>query len=322
MTIRDQDNGSDVLDREAHRWVTRLVSGAASTTDADAIKRWRSQSAAHEAAFVAAIRQWRDFGSAGQRLRARRDLPVWKPPVVNRRAVLGGAGALAAAMAGYAIVQPPLELWPSLAELSADYRTATGEQRHLVLADDISIRMNSQTSIAIPVSQEGRDQVKLIAGEAAFATTLARELEVLAAEGRTFARQARFDVRNIGPAVCVTCFEGDLRVEVGARAATIGPKQQIRYDRSGLQAASTVDPIEAAAWHDGLLIFHLTPLSDVIAEINRYRSGRVILMNAALGQKPVSGRFSVRRVDEVFTWIEAAFGARSRALPGGILLLS
>jgi transmembrane sensor len=322
MTIRDQENGADVLDREAHRWVAQLVSGEASTSDADAITRWRNQSPAHEAAFVAATRQWQLFGLAGQSLRSRPDLAVWKPPVVSRRAVLGGLGALAAATVGYAVVQPPLGLWPSFTELTADYRTATGEQRDIIVADNISVRMNSQTSITIPASQEGRDQVELIAGEAAFTSTSDRELEVLAADGRTFARQARFDVRNIGSTVCVTCFEGDLRIEVGARAAAIGSKQQIRYDARGIQPANTIDPTEAAAWHDGHLVFHFTPLSEVIAEINRFRPGRVILMNASVALSPVNGRFSVRRVDEVLRWIEIAFGVRPRALPGGILLLS
>ena len=82
------------------------------------------------------------------------------------------------------------------------------------------------------------------------------------------------------------------------------------------------DAVEAEAWHDGVLIFHFTPLSEVIAEINRYRPGKVILMNASLGQNPVSGRFSIRRMDEVVVWIEYAFGAKPHALPGGILLLS
>jgi transmembrane sensor len=322
MTIRDQENGADALDREAHRWVTQLVSGEASTSDADAITRWRNQSAAHEAAFVAAIRQWRQFGLAGQSLRSRPELPVWQPPIVSRRAVLGGLGTLGAAMAGYAVVQPPLGLWPSFTELTADYRTATGEQRDIMVADNISVRMSAQTSITIPVSQEGREQVELIAGEAAFISMSDRELEVLAGDGRTLARQARFDVRNIGSTVCVTCFEGELRVEVGGRATAIGSTQQIRYGARGLQPTNTIDPIEAAAWHDGHLIFHLTPLSEVIAEINRFRPGRVILMNASVAQSPVNGRFSVRRVDEVLRWIEIAFGVRPRALPGGILLLS
>ncbi len=322
MTIGDREDGLGALDREAHRWVAQLVSGEASAADGDAIRRWRSRSPAHEAAFVSAIRQWRDLGLAGHQLRARPDLPVWKPPVVSRRAILGGAGTLAATMAGYVVVQPPLGLWPSLRELSADYRTATGEQRHVILADDVSVRLNSQTSIAIPSAVDTRDQVKLISGEAAFTTTSGRGLEVLAADGRTFAKQARFDVRNIGSTVCVTCFDGDLRVEFGARALTIGAKQRTLYDRQGLQAAVAIDPTEAAAWHEGILIFHFTPLSQVITEINRYRPGKVILMNEALGQNPVNGRFSIGRMDEVLVWIEYAFGAKSRSLPGGILLLS
>jgi transmembrane sensor len=236
--------------------------------------------------------------------------------------VLAGAGALAASIAGYAAVQPPLGLWPSLGELTADYRTATGEQRRIALGDDISVRMNSQTSVAIPQAAGDRQQVKLIAGEAAFTATSGRELQVLAGDGRTVADQARFDVRNIGSTVCVTCFDGDLRVELGTRAATIGASQQIRYDAAGLQPAVAIDPVEAAAWHDGILIFHLTPLSQVIAEINRYRPGKVFLMNTSLGQNPVNGRFSARRMDEVLVWIEVAFGAKPHALPGGILLLS
>jgi transmembrane sensor len=322
MTTRDRNNEAESLDRAARRWVTQLVSGEARTGDAEAIRQWCQQSPAHEAAFVAAIKQWRDFGLVGHRLRGRADLPVWTPPLLSRRAVLGGISAFAAGIAGYAAVRPPLGLWPSLGELTADYRTATGEQRRITLGDDVAVRMNSQTSIAVPTSASDRDQVKLVAGEAAFTTTSRRALEVLAGDGRTIASEARFDVRNIGSTVCVTCFEGDLRVESGAQVATIGSNRQIRYDAAGLQPAVVIDPVEAAAWHDGFLVFHLTPLSDVIAEINRYRPGRVILMNTSLGKNPVNGRFSIRRIDEVLGWIEYAFGAKPQALPGGILLLS
>ncbi|MDR3493347.1 MAG: FecR domain-containing protein [Ancalomicrobiaceae bacterium] len=310
------------LDREAHAWVTLLVSGEANVRDAEAVRQWREQSPAHEAAYAAAIGRWRDFGLVGPKVRARADLPVWTPPLISRRAVLGGAGALVASVVGYAFVRPPLELWPSLSELTADYRTATGEQRSIVLAGDISVRMNSQTSIAVPSSGGDGDHVRLIAGEAAFDRTSQRTLEVLAGDGRTIAHQARFDVRNVGSTVCVTCFDGDLRVEIAEQVATVGTNRQVSYDARGLQPAVAVDPGEAKAWQDGFLIFHLTPLTDVIAEINRYRPGKVILMNPSLGRNPVNGRFSIRRIDEVLTWIEYAFDAKPHALPGGILLLS
>jgi transmembrane sensor len=48
----------------------------------------------------------------------------------------------------------------------------------------------------------------------------------------------------------------------------------------------------------------------------------VMVLNAALGQKTVSGRFRIERTDEILGWIERATGATSRALPGGIILFS
>lgn len=287
MKIDDRYNEPEALEREAHRWVTLLVSGDATTADAEALKHWRRQSPAHDSAFVGATQRWKDFGPAGRGLLEKGEAPVWSPPppMVSRRAVLGGAGALAAGAVGYAVVQPPLGLWPSLTELAADYRTATGEQRQVTLADNISVRMNTQTSIAIP-SLADVEQVKLIAGEVSFTMPLnaPSSLVVLAGDGRTVASRARFDIRNVGPSVCVTCFEGELRVEQGMQAAILNAKRQIRYDGAGLQSVVSIDPVEAAAWQDGVLVFRFTPLSDVVTEINRYRPGKVILMNAALGE--------------------------------------
>jgi transmembrane sensor len=323
MTFPEQHRVPEALEREAHGWVTRLVSGEATAADARLLKEWRRQSPVHDQAFAAATRRWKNFGLVGRALSQQGRAPEWSPPgpVLSRRAALSGMGAIAAGAAAYAIVKPPLGLWPSLVELSADYRTATGEQRQVGVSDDVSVRLNTQTSISILSEEAGTDLVKLISGEAAFAATSPRPLVVLAGDGRMVAGRARFDVRNVGSSVCVTCFDGEVRVEQGSQAAVVGSRQQLRYDVGGLKAAVAIDPVEAAAWQAGVLIFRFTPLSDVIAEINRYRRGRVILMNAALGTSPVNGRFRIQRIDEVLAWIEQAFGATARSLPGGVVLI-
>lgn len=326
MTVADRHDGPELLEREAHRWVTQLVSGEATTADAEALRQWRRQSPAHEQAFVTATSRWRSFGPVGESLLAEGQVPLWTPPepAVSRRAILGGAGALAAAAASYAIVRPPLALWPSLSELTADYRTSTGEQRQVMLAENVAVRLNTQTCIAMASSAGDADEVKLITGEASFAIQAQahKRLAVLAREGRSVASRARFDVRNVGARVYVTCLEGEVQVEQGTEVATIGARQQLRYDANGLQPAIEIDPAEAAAWQDGVLVFRFTPLSNVVAEINRYRPGRVVLMNQDLGTSPVNGRFRIQHIDEVLVWIEQAFGARMRTLPGGIVLLS
>ncbi len=323
--IDDRNNEADLLRRDARRWVDKLVSGEATTADAEALKLWRQQSATHEAAYAEAIGLWKELGPGGRTFIARRGVPVWsgRHDHMTRRAMLGGAGALAAAAATYAVIKPPLDLWPSLEELRADYRTATGEQRHLTVADT-AVQMNTQTSIAIPSESRDADRIRLISGEASFAMPAQSErpLIVLANGGRTIASLARFDVRNIGSTVCVTCLDGQVQVEQGARTATLGPRQQLSYNDAGLEPMLTIDPAEATSWQDGFIVFRYTPLSAAVAEINRYRPGKVILLNATRGQKTVSGRFRIERIDEVLAWIERATGVSSQSLPGGIVLLS
>ncbi len=231
-------------------------------------------------------------------------------------------------MAGaYAVVRPPLDLWPSLAEMTADYRTGTGEQRDLALSDESSIRMNTRTSIARQPPQAGIDKVKLIAGEASFSTTRqGHSFLVLAADSEITASEARFDVSYLsdgdGATVCATCLQGELKVHRAGETSVVNFGQQLRYDRSGARQIRTIDPEVAAAWHQGVLIFRFTPLADVVVEVNRYRPGRIVVMNTQIGRIPVSGRFHITRLDVILTQFEQAFGARVRSLPGGVVLLS
>ena len=84
----------------------------------------------------------------------------------------------------------------------------------------------------------------------------------------------------------------------------------------------TIDPAVEAAWQEGLLIFRYTPLPKVVEEVNRYRSGRIFIVNAELNAHLINGRFHIDRIDEVLVQIEQAFGVKAKTLPGGIVLLS
>jgi len=60
------DTGPELplLTREAIAWLLRLTSGEATVEDADAFKRWYSQSPHHAAAWSEAVRLWRALGPA------------------------------------------------------------------------------------------------------------------------------------------------------------------------------------------------------------------------------------------------------------------
>ena len=231
---------------------------------------------------------------------------------------------MAAAAAGAAVLHPPLELWPSWSEFDVDYRTGTGEQRKIALTDNVSINMDTRTSIALRPDRGDTNRIELITGQASIATApeASRPVTVIASGGQSIAKNARFDVRCLEDEVRVTCLGGEVRVEHRGRALTIREKQQIAYDERRLSDIVTIDPAVETAWQDGLLVFRYTPLPKVVDEVNRYRSGRIFIVNSDLNKHLINGRFHIDRIDDVLLQLEQAFGVQAKTLPGGVVLLS
>ncbi|MBR1218971.1 DUF4880 domain-containing protein [Bradyrhizobium sp. U87765 SZCCT0131] len=311
----------DAVRREAKDWVVHLATGSVTTADLQALAQWRARSAAHDRAYAQACRLWGQIEAPLRALAPATAAPRVSRParaVLGRRAFLGGAlAASAAAVAGVALVRPPLEMWPSLDALAADYHTGTGEQRRVAVADAAAIEMNTRTSLNVG----GADTVELISGEAAV-SAYARPVVVRAAAGRISASEAQFTVRCNGAQVRVTGLAGQVEVTCAARRAVIGAGQQIVYAGGDLSQIAAVNPEIVAGWRDGLLIFQDEPLARVIEEVNRYRPGRIVLMNTALGERRITARFKLARLDAVLTQFREAFGARVTPLGGGFVVLT
>jgi len=323
--LHDRQEG---LKREALAWLTRIGLGNATEDDLAALRQWRDRSPAHAAALARAGQLWRELGPPVDALvRAGVTLPAGddRRHRLTRRAMLGGAVAAGAAAGTFLLLDPPLHLWPSAAELAADYRTGTGEQRHLAVSDAVSIEMNTQTSLSTRSAIEGAG-MELISGEAAVTVVgtvleAARPFVVIAANGRIVARAATFNLRRDGGVVCVTCIDGAVTVEGDQGRLSIGRAQQVSYGAQGLGAVVAADPAEVIAWRDGMLVFHDAPLARVIDEVNRYRPGRIILLDAALGRRLVTARFEISRLDTVMGQISHVFRAPVKTLPGGFVLV-
>ncbi|GKQ53268.1 FecR domain-containing protein [Bradyrhizobium sp. Ce-3] len=326
MTEPTRTSGPDPLLDEALDWVVRLKAGEPTRADVDALRDWRAQSPGHEEAFRKAARLLRTASAAAKELAdekaaasiARLSSRPSRP--LTRRIVLGGA---IAAAAGYVMIHPPLEMWPSIEELSADYRTGKGEQRKVMLAPDISVELNTQTSLALrPAPNETR--VELISGEASVAARRSSPtpLVMLARDGRISALQADFNARCIDGVVSVTCLDGIVTVEQDGRSVQLRKAEQVTYSRAGLQATLPVDAKQVAAWQTGLLIFRDRPLASVVDEVNRYRAGKIIITNAELKRRLVNGTFQVDKLDNFVAQVEQLFGARITSLPGGVVLMS
>lgn len=315
--------------REALAWVVRLRSGRATKADLEDVQSWRSQSAQHEEAFRDAAHLWRRLHAAAANITEARytdaRLRSWRPGQWSptRRAFLGGA--VAASAAAYMLYDPPMELWPSLSELRADYRTGKGERREVAVAEGVRVTLNTQTSLAVLPPEKNIPRLQLVAGEAAVTAErgVSDPLTVQALDVRMIASRAKFNARCVDGIVSVTCLDGMLDVEAGRSLVQLRAGQQVTFSEAqGLGAAVIADAEQAAAWQRGLLIVQNRTLTDVVNEVNRYRPGRIVIANAELGRRTVNGTFQIDRLDNFPSQVQQLFGANVRALPGGIVLLS
>jgi transmembrane sensor len=318
------------LRREARDWVLRLSSGALTAADAAELNRWRATSRAHRRALAEANRLWDMATQGAMEALAEGAPPGWVQSAshpragLDRRFFLGGALAASAAGAAYLAVRPPFHLWPALTEFAADVRTNTGQQRNVVSGGGAAVALNTNTSVNFPPSTGGADRIELVAGEAAITTpaVTSRPVVVLAADGRSLTNDAQFNVRYDTSEVEVTCFNGTVQVYCGDRMVTLTRRQQVPYGRGKLGTIVEIDPEVIAAWRAGLLVFRNDPLSHVIDEVNRYRPGKIIVMNEALARQLVFASFRLDRLDEVVPRVAKVFGAHVRTFPAGITVLS
>lgn len=331
-TPTDRDRAA--LETQAHDWLVRLTSGRATTGDAQDFRRWCARSPQHALAMAEATRLWDLTRPAAEAVAQRMpvmDTPpraaiaVSRPPAFGRRQFLGTA--LAAGAVGFVVVRPPASLWPALSDMTADYRTGTGEQRRVVLADTAAVvEMNTQTSLNLARGAEGDAPVlDMLGGEAQVLLDAARRAPFTMTVGGArlvAAAASRFNVRATGGEVCVTCFAGSVELRDGERVLVAGEAQQIRYGgRREAEVARAPDLAAVGAWRERVLVFDDTPLAAVVDEINRYRPGRLIVTRAELGQRKVQARLRLDELSRVETLIAASYGAKLTSLPAGIVLL-
>ena len=330
--IRSNHRSFRLLQREALDWLLRVTSGEATVGELQQFEAWRGQSEVHAKAYRSALGIWHSLEAAGRETATAADLaitaraaggPLSSKTFADRRAVLAGGLAAAAAVAGVLLVRPPLGLWPSVSDLLADYHTAAGEQRTVAVTEQVSAELNTRTSIGRRSVGQG-EAIELIRGEVAILSACSTDhpFTLLAGSGRTRSASARFDVRYDGDLVRVTCLDGAMQIEQAGASTMLQANQQAFYSDRGIGPVRTVDSAIVTAWRQGLLIFRDEELSRVVEEVNRYWSGRIIVLDDSLGRRRVTARVELARIGEVISYVQTVLGAKVRTLPGGVVLLS
>lgn len=313
----DQDHSAhqhpdDAAFAQAVSWLTRLRErngdAAAEAALRDAFQAWLGADPRHEAAFAEAERLWGRLELPTRRLA---DAENRRLRAVRRHRPLRSL----AAAAGLIILLGTGLMWRDdiAVRLQSDYTTSIGGRTPVDLADGSRITLNTNTAIAVDMADDVR-HVRLFRGEAWFdvAPDAGRPFTVDTPMGAVRVTGTRFNLRIADGKTDVSLAEGrvNLTSNMPGEALILAPGQSARLTAAGISHPEPFDRTAVTAWLRGQFVFYDTPLSSVVAEINRYRPGRIVIAKDALRDLKVSGVF---RTDDT----DAALRAITDTLPLG-----
>ncbi|MFT4190909.1 MAG: FecR domain-containing protein [Comamonas sp.] len=192
----------------------------------------------------------------------------------RRRSVFAGAAAM---LAGAGVVG--WNGWRQAVVFRAEYATARGQQREVVLPDGSHVAMDTATALDVTY-RRGRREVRLREGQGLFEVSpdRMRPFDVLAGATRITVVGTRFTVRYVpslgSQAVEVMVAEGRVRVAPAddpARYTEIAAGERVVADAQGRPGVvSRIMPARVGLWRQGRLDFTDAPLGQVLAELGRY----------------------------------------------------
>lgn len=312
-----------LLDAALERFI-RARDVDADPADRQALADWAAADPAHEAALARVEAMWGAdaFAAALARTMQPAPLPASSRPASSPSRLRQRAWPLALAASVLLMIGIGAALDLPM-RLRADAITATGERRLVVLADGSRVTLDTDSAIAVTIDETGR-HLTLLEGRAFFEVTpdAARPFEVAAGPAKVRVTGTAFAVGfTADDAVMVQVRSG--RVEAGAagRSRALGAGDALRLDGTGPGIVTHPDPAQELGWLDGRLVFVDRPLGDVLAELDRYLPGRILVTDPAIAARRVTGNYRLDDPAGSTLALAAVAGAEVTQITGRLLIL-
>lgn len=249
----------------------------------------------------------------------------------RRKRMLAGVGA------ALPLILISVALWLDPAWRTSVLQTDIGKIGQYTLPDGSRVVLNTDSRLMVQERLRTRSLV-LEKGEAAF--TVApdwRPFIVHSGPIRVRDLSTAFSVQDLAHGRRITVLEGavevdDTRTQEAALVPSLVLKEGQRiqtYDNVvGLRAPDgrplaieTINLAEAKAWQQGRIVFNGTPLTQAIADIQRYREQPIVLAAPALGSLRLSGVYDVQHIEQLLDSLPRALPVRIERKPDGQLLI-
>ena len=349
---------------EACEWVVKIARDEPlSKEDAAALNAWVAQSASHKAVLQEMASTWQGLDLLGEL-----QVPGQSVPVVRRKilgvfiwwllapiwllanSVQAVGRVLHALFSPSSSVQYALSAAVLVVSLGVGslwfqeqggpeyYVTVLGEQSTHLLQDGSSLRLNTNSQVAVQYTAEQRT-IRLIQGEAHFDVKpdASRPFEVYAGNRMVRAVGTSFSVYLSGENVKVMVTEGKVDLAV----VTYAQLDASMTDASVTDASSNaerVGSLEAGqgivvpadmnavissvvnyqqdellrrlAWIDGRLVFKGDALEEVVKEVSRYTPMHIEVVDDGIKKIRIGGSFQVGQTEKLFDALRLGFNIK------------
>lgn len=314
------------LDAEALDWFVRFSDAPEAASADQAFQQWLEGHPERRAAFARWQADWRrmDTLPASAVAQLRRQLHADQAAAARPQAsaAAGRRGWWQALVPQAALAAVVLcvagsggylawNLWQQQPVFAQSYATERGQQLSVSLPDGSRLRLDTATQVDVRLYRQRREVV-LPEGQAVFEVQgdATRPFDVLAGATRVTVVGTRFAVRHTaGGPVRVAVEEGRVRVAPATPATPItgsSPDGDAVLLTAGQQVSTSAGgqpgPVGAVAatgiapWRDGRITLDNVPLSEALAEFERYGPTHLVVRDPAVAALRLSGTFDPRRL--------------------------
>ncbi|MFC3121376.1 FecR family protein [Agaribacter flavus] len=191
------------------------------------------------------------------------------------------------------------------------YATTTGELNYFALEDGSKVNLNTNTQISVDYSAERRD-ITLTSGEIHIGVSPDKARPMMIDTGDVMIKVVgtEFNVSKLGKQVSVSVVEGVVEllytkpsVPNNAPIRLIA-NQSISYSSESGFSQIIENSSLISTWKEGFLLYDADALAQVVDDINRYSTKKVLIADPAMRDFQVSGIIQLDNMDTIADTLE------------------
>ena len=333
------------IEEQACKFLARMDAGPLSEEETRALQQWLAEDSRHGEALLEVAHLMDSMTVLSALAPIFPIEPHFEKRGIYNRAIrkagqLAAVCAVAASLFLTTVLLPDLYSPPGAGESASGvvpssfaYTSDVGETRAINLPDGSHITMNSNTRVEINFSGSTR-AVSLIRGEAEFivAHEPERPFVVRAADQLVKAVGTAFNIELGQSRIEVLVTDGIVEVtKVVKHKSETPPVSQVlagevlAIEGNHIPLLSQLAPEDIAmnlSWQRGELVFTGEPLAEVVAEVSRYTEVSIVIVDVAVREIPIGGRFPTGDVDNLLNILQEGFEIRVQRIDDKLVHLS